>query len=267
MIELDKMGAKGNMPAGNNTPGDRFAMMKRASASFSNSFCTLILLIFLLPFASNAQTSDLQGRAGVQVKQDFRKGFDLSVGYQARLDHGLQSFRGSYFTADLGYKLSKHLGATFEFRYATSPDWDKFRFGLALMGKTKVKKIDLSAKLRYQYEHFLQNWPEIGQFPDRQNIRLKLEAERKVIKHVRGHISIEPQVRIEDRLTSLQRVRNIVGFDWEIVKNHHLDVSYYFQPQFKSAEVRYVNILAATYSLDLEKWKKKKKDSEKEAAD
>jgi hypothetical protein len=217
------------------------------------------MLFVLLPFASNAQTSDLQGRAGVQVKQDFRKGFDLAVGYQARLDHGFQSFRGSYFTADLGYKLSKHLGATFEFRYATSPRWDKFRFGLALTAKTKVKKINLSAKLRYQYEHFLQNWPEIGQFPDRQNIRLKLEAERKVIKHVRGHLSIEPQIRIEDRLTSLQRVRNIVGFDWEIVKNHHLDVSYYFQPQFKSAEVKYVNILAATYSLDLEKWKKKNK--------
>ncbi|MBP6722731.1 MAG: DUF2490 domain-containing protein [Bacteroidia bacterium] len=261
------MGEKARMTARKETPLDRFPFTHSASACFGRSLCILLLLLVLLPFASNAQTSDLQGRAGVQVKQDFRKGFDLSLGYQARLDHGLQAFRGSYFTADLGYKLSKHLGATFEFRYATSPDWDKFRFGLALTGKTKVKKIDLSAKIRYQYEHFLQNWPEIGQFPDRQNIRLKLEAERKVIKHVRGHISIEPQIRIEARNTRFQRVRNIVGFDWEIVKNHHLDVSYYFQPQFKSAEVKYVNILAATFSLDLEKWKKKNKDSEKKAAD
>jgi hypothetical protein len=225
------------------------------------------IALFGLPISANAQSSDFQGRAGVKVTQDFRKGFDLSVGYQLRLDHGMQAFRGSYFTADVGYKLSKHLGATFEFRYATSPEWDKFRIGLALTGKTKVEKIDLSAKIRYQYEHFLQNWPDIGQFPDRQNFRLKLEAERKVFKHVRGHISIEPQIRIDGRNASFQRVRNIVGIDWEIVKKHHLDISYYFQPQFKSLEVKYVNILAATFSLDLEKWKKKKKDSDSKSAD
>jgi hypothetical protein len=234
---------------------------KRHLTFLSGAF---LLCLSFLPLLSSAQSSDFQLRAGVEVKQDFRKGFDLSVNYQARFDKGVQHFRGSYFSADMGYKLSDHFNALLEFRYATSRDWDKFRYGIGLVGKTKVGKIDLSAKLRYQYENFLQSLPEIGQYPSRQNIRLKLQVERKVVKHVRGHISAEPQVRIAEMQANFQRIRNIVGLDWEIVKNHHLDVSYYYQPEFKGSRIKSVNMLVGTFSLDLPKWKKKK-DKEKDS--
>lgn len=224
----------------------------------------LLALCPLLPFA---QSSDLQTRAGVQLNQNLPKGFDLSVQYQARFDHMSQAFSGSYVSADLGYKLGKHWSTDFEIRFATSNVWDKFRFGIGLTGKAKVEKIDLSAKLRYQYEHYLQNLPEIGQFPDRNNIRLKLQAQRKVVKHVFAHISTEPQFRITSMQGSLQRVRNIVGLDWEFIKRHHIDCSYYYQPQFKGLQVNSVHILVATYAIDLPKWKKKKDDDEKPKGD
>jgi hypothetical protein len=205
-----------------------------------------------------AQTSDFQTRTGIQIKQNLPKGFDLAVGYQARTDHAAQRFRGSYFTLDLGYKLTDNSNVLFEFRYATSPRWDKFRFGIGYLAKTKIGKITFSAKLRYQYEHFLQNWPEIDQYPDRQNIRLKLEAERKIVKHLRGHISTEPQFRFEGIHGRFQRIRNIVGVEWEIAKRHHLDLSYYYQPQFNAREVRHIHIAELTYSWDLpKKWKGK----------
>jgi hypothetical protein len=217
------------------------------------------LLICLLPMGMAAQTSDFQVRTGVQLKQDLPDGFDVSLSYQLRLKNNAQEFLGSYLSADVGYKISDHLTALGEFRYATSYDWDKFRFGVGLQAKGKLGKLQWSAKARYQRERFLQSWPEIGQYPDRNNMRLKLELERKLIKHVQWHISSEPQVRIQGREGGFQRIRNIAGLDWEFVKRHHVDLSYYYQPEFKSTLDQTKHMLVATYSLELPKWWKGKK--------
>ncbi len=218
--------------------------------------CTICLC--LLPHCLWAQTSDFQARGGVQVKQDLPKGFDLSLTYQVRLDHNVQAFSGSYCSADVGYKLHKHLTALGEFRYATSMDWDKFRFGAGLVWKDKLmKKTDYSVKLRYQREHYLQSWPEIGQYPDRNNIRLKLEIERKLAKRLYLHLSAEPQWRIAGR-QSFQRIRNIVGLDWEFIKRHHIDLCYYYQPEFQGILQNSNHMVVATYSVELPKWWKGK---------
>jgi hypothetical protein len=244
---------------------DRKDSLADGRAFFSRLWqCALgCLLLSALPMLMWGQSSDFQTRTGIKVTQDLRKGWEVSAGYQLRTYQYARSFRGSYLTLDVSKKLTDAVDGLFEFRYATSPRWDKFRFGIGFMAKTKVGKITFSAKPRYQYEHFLQSWPEIGQFPARQNFRLKLEAERKVVKNLRGHISIEPQVRLDGRYGRFQRIRNIIGLEWEIAKRHHLDASYYYQPQFSSAEVKHVHIAELTYAWDLPKWGKgKKKDKE-----
>jgi hypothetical protein len=214
----------------------------------------------MLPLLLWGQTSDLQMRAAVQVKQDLPKGFDVSLTYQLRRDHNLQAFSGAYSSLDLGYKIGKHLSASGEFRYATSYNWDKFRFGVGVQWKDKLmKKTTYSVKARYQREHYFQNWPEIGQFPDRNNMRVKIEVERKLTKQLYAHVSTEPQVRIAARAGGFQRVRNIVGLDWEFVKAMHLDICYYYQPEFKLGHLANTNhMLVGTYSVDLPKWWKKK---------
>lgn len=212
----------------------------------------------LLPASAMAQNQDFQLRTAVELKQDLPDGFALRIGYQARFDENARQFKGGYTTADLSYKLSKHVDLLGEFRYATSNSWDKFRFGLGVAVSGRVEKIDLSAKLRYQYEHFLQSLPEIGQYPDRQNLRLKLEAERKLVKHLRIHVSTEPQIRSEEMRPHFQRVRNIVGLKWEIAKRHTLDASYYYQPQFKGTLDKTYHMAVVSYSIDLPKWWKKK---------
>ena len=215
-------------------------------------------LVLLCPVLVCAQDQDFQVRAGVELKQDLPDGFSLRLGYQARFDENAQQFKGGYTSADLSYKVHKRIDLLGEFRYATSTSWDKFRFGVGVAFSGKVEKIDLSAKLRYQYEHFLQNLPEIGQYPDRQNLRLKLEAERKIVKHLRLHVSTEPQIRSEEMRPHFQRIRNIVGLKWEIAKRHSLDLSYYYQPQFKATLDKTYHMAVLSYSMDLPKWWKKK---------
>jgi Protein of unknown function (DUF2490) len=227
------------------------------------SHIALFVIGFLpLWLAAQQPEHDLQARIGMQLKQDLPKGFDLGLTYQLRLDHNLQAFSGSYLSVDGGYKLHKHLSALADFRYATSYDWDKFRFGAGLVWKDKLmKKTDYSIKLRYQREVFLQSWPEIGQFPTRNNIRLKLEVERKLAKRFYLHVSCEPQVRYEGRIGGFQRLRNVAGFDWEFVKHHHIDLSYFYQPEFELGQHRESKyMLVAMYTVDLGKWWKGKKD-------
>jgi hypothetical protein len=225
-----------------------------------------LVWVALQPCLLHAQAGDLQARMGLQVKQDLPKGFDLALTYQVRIDHNLQAFSGAYTSADVGYKLGKHLSAVGEIRYATSYDWDKFRFGAGLQWKDKLmKKTDYSIKLRYQREHWLQSWPEIGQFPERNNIRLKIEIERKLAKRLYLHLSTEPQVRIVGRTGGFQRFRNIAGLDWEFLKNHHVDLSYYYQPEFKLGLHSASNyMIVGSYQISLGKWWKKKDGADKE---
>ncbi len=213
----------------------------------------------MLPLLLWGQTSDLQMRAAVQIKQDLPKGLDLSLTYQLRRDQNLQAFSGGYSSINLGYNIGKHLSASGEFRYATSYSWDKFRFGVGLEWKDKLmKKTTYSVKARYQRERYLQSWPEIGQFPDRNNMRVKIEVERKLTKRLYAHLSTEPQVRFAAHAGGFQRVRNIVGLDWEFVKNMHLDICYYYQPEFRLGHLANTNhMLVGTYSVDLPKWWKK----------
>jgi hypothetical protein len=237
--------------------------------SFANSLrvgkaLSITVLLWMLPTFLLAQTSDFQVRAAVQVKQDLPKGFDLSLTYQLRRDHNAQAFSGGYSSFDIGYKIGKHLTALGEFRYATSYDWDKFRFGIGFQWKDKLmKKTDYSIKVRYQREHYYQSWPEIGQFPDRNNMRVKLEIERKLVKRLYLHVSAEPQVRIQGREGGFQRVRNIAGLDWEFVKHVHLDLCYYYQPEFKLGLLsRSKHMAVGTVCVDLGKWWKGQKDNE-----
>ena len=212
--------------------------------------------------ALRAQTSDVQARLGLRVKQDLPKGFEVAFTFQPRLDHQLAAFGGGYTYGDIGYAVNKRLSAIGELRYATSTSWDKFRFGGGFIWKDKLmKKTEYQIKMQYQRELYLQSWSEIGQYPDRNNVRLKLGIERKLDKHLILHISCEPQVRVAARMGGLQRVRNLIGINWEFVKNQHIDLAYFYQPEFASGHLANTNhVLVLNYSLQLGKWWKKKDD-------
>jgi hypothetical protein len=214
----------------------------------------------LLPNLLCAQgPTDLQARSGLQIEKDFRKGFGLALNYQSRFDHNWQRFSGSYFSATPTYKLSDLLRAEAEVRFATSHQWDKLRFGIGITAKTELGPLQLSAKLRYQHEFFFQALPEIGQFPTRNQFRLKLQAEYKPTKYLKLYLACEPRYRIETHHGQLQRVRNIVGVDWEFMKRHHIDVSYYYQPEFSYSQTNTNHIFLLNYCMEIQKAKKKKK--------
>ena len=206
---------------------------------------------------TQAQTSDFQVWNAIELRQDLRKGFDLSAQYQSRIDQNASRFRASYFSSSLGYKLSKTFSLDADIRYSTSSSWDRLRYGFGINAHGKMAGLNLSAKLKYQYQHFLQRMPEFGINPSINNFRLKLEAERKIAKKLKAFISSEPMVRFEASSLYFKRMRNTIGLKWSPNKRTTLEASYIFQPEWNSR--KNIHVMQFNISVDLpKKWNRKK---------
>jgi hypothetical protein len=220
----------------------------------------IFILSCLMFEYTQAQTSDFQVWNAIELKQDLRKGFDLSAQYQSRIDQNASRFRASYFSSSLGYKLSKSLSLNADIRYSTSSSWDRLRYGFGINAHGKMSGLNLSAKLKYQYQHFLHRMPEYGINPSISNFRLKLEAERKIVKKLKAFISSEPMYRYEESTLYFRRMRNTIGLKWAPNKKTTLEASYIFQPMWNSRET--IQVMQFNISFDLpKKWYRKKESN------
>jgi len=222
--------------------------------------CLFVVLAASLAHA-HAAVNDFQFRTGLKINKEFRKGFDVSAGYELRLHKNAEAFKGSYFTLNPGYKLDKHFGIELEARYAVSYAWDKYRWGAGLSYKKDFGKIKGTLLARYQVEHYKQSMPETGQYPSKQNYRLKAEASCKINKRVKLYASCEPRYQVVENEGMLQRIKTQAGSKWEFMKHHTLDVSYSCQPEYKPGHTYTAWILEATYKWDIPKRKKPKKET------
>ena len=86
--------------------------------------------------------------------------------------------------------------------------------------------------------------------------RFKIQAERKLIKHLKIKLFSEPLWRKEGDEVFLRRIRNSAGLSYELNKNLNADIAYLYQPQFYPRKV--VNIISFSFSYDLPKMYKTK---------
>jgi hypothetical protein len=220
----------------------------------------LIFIFFLLPFMVEA-SDDFQFRGDLKVTKEFRKGFDLSAEYQVRYYHNASEFHASYFSLQPQYNLNKHFTLEGEIRYATSPVWDKSRFGIGLSYKRSFGRWKPSLLAKYQWETYKQSIPEIGQFPATNNYRIKLELGYKAGHGLKPYLSCEPKYIVVQSDGFLSRIRYVGGVEYEFLKNHKLDVSYAIEPHYKTALSGTVYFLEVGYAWYIPKAKRKKEKS------
>jgi hypothetical protein len=152
------------------------------------------------------------------------------------------------------------------------PNWKMDRIAMltndAAITKTGINSrlalknagFNLSAKLKYQYQYFIQSMPEFGFNPPFSNFRLKLEAERKIIKKLKVFVSSEPMYRHKASSLYFKRVRNSVGLKWSPIKRTTLEASYIFQPEWNSRNT--VQVMQFNITVDLpKKWNRKKESN------
>lgn len=210
-----------------------------------------LVALCVLCIPAVAQEQDFLVRSSLGIKANVTEDVSLQIQAQSRLKTNAQEFGGMYYTLSPKIELTKELSLSPEVRFATSALWDKTRYGLGVQYKIDLGKLELSLRTLYQYEYYVQSIPEIGQYPDKQNIRFRIQAEYKLKKRLYAFASIEPQVRIEEQEAWFQRVRNVLGIEWEFTKHHALTASVFIQPQYNSSFSKLNYVAAVGYEFQL----------------
>lgn len=222
----------------------------------------LAALLFFAALLVHAQeeVQDVQFWTSVQLNMDLPRRFSANVQYQLRLDNNVTSVKGSYFSAGVGYEIiKKYLSAEVDYRYVTSTQNDRHRFGFGLTGKYKLGKVGLSNRLVYQREHeYFNARYESGHEPTNY-LRNRFQVKVDLPKRFDVYASMEPFIRFSNKLNNVDRVRTIAGVDWEFVKNHRFSLFYLFQADVNVKRPGMGHAFGLNYEWDIPKFGKKKK--------
>lgn len=219
-------------------------------------FKFLIAFICLLGISKAQNNNDFRAWTSFEISSNLTKKFSLSLKTQLRYFNQLSQLNGVYYSLDANRKLKKKWSIEGGLRFNTSNTWNSFRMRIGIAKKLKINKIDLSIRGLYQVQ-----LNEFGFHENYRNVpissaRFKIQAERKLIKHLKIKLFSEPLWRKEGDEVFLRRIRNSAGLSYELNKNLNADIAYLYQPQFYPRKV--VNIISFSFSYDLPKMYKTK---------
>ncbi len=219
----------------------------------------ILLSLFVQNFGSAQISQDFMMRNSIGMETDISSQFSIDIAVQSRFHNNIQTFNGIFFYCTPKFQISDNLSLLTDIRYGSSSLWDRTRYGIGIQYKYPMKKLKFTLRGLYQYEHFEQSLPDIGQYHDRSNIRVRLLTDYKVTKRITIFAAIEPLYRIEQSIGRFQRIRNTIGVDWEVIKRHTITASLFIQPQYQASLQRIRYIANIGYSFELPSLYDKKK--------
>ncbi len=217
----------------------------------------LIILLFISIVSKSQVQYDWENWTSIGVKKNFKHNFSWDLGYQIRFDQNISSFKSSYISTGLGYKLNKYVSFDISYRYATNYYRDLHRFSTAINLTYKYKKLELNLRNMIQNEReYFNSTYENGHTPQNY-LRERLQISYTVIKPIKLYVSAESFFKFSNTNIQMNRIRTIAGADFKIKKLHTLGLAYMFQPNFPNTEIMQAVTLEYTYEIPT--WKKIKK--------
>lgn len=217
----------------------------------------LFCLIFITQLVYSQLQYDWENWTSIAVKKDFKHNLSWDLGYQVRFDHDISTFKSSYISTGLGYKLNKYVSFDLSYRYATNQNRDLHRFSGSVILTYKHKKFEMNLRNMYQNEReYFNNRYEKGHEP-KNTIRERLQLSYSIIKPIKIYVSAEPFFRIYPTQITTTRIRTIAGIDFKIKKLHTLGIAYMYQPNFPTTQV--MQAITLEYTFEIPSWKKIKK--------
>lgn len=218
-------------------------------------FCCFILVTTSV--SAQALRRDFNIWAGFEVKHQITKKFELSVQFQSRFRDNASQLRGNYFSIDASRKLGKGYRLLFDARFATSPNWDKYRFGLGLQKTIKFDpKGNSEIKIRtlYQYQFFPSAQAIYGIDEAQQNYRFRISFNQKIFKKTYLTIQSEPMWRLQGGEFFFRRLRSAIIIKRSLPGPWTIEAGFARQLNFN----RRANINIASIGISYEIKKKKK---------
>lgn len=214
----------------------------------------LILACIMSPsFAQTSKTdpNDVEGWAGIGLNFKLPGKWDLGIDYQLRTDSNVSRYKGSYFTPEVNYKLSKKFKAIVNFRYASTNNGNSSRIGMGMEYAEKFKKWKLDFRPQLQYTVRYANDGDVSN-QSKWILRTKIGMEHVLSKKLEAYASIEPFFTFDKTEYFIDNIRNTIGLKYEYKKNNTIGFFYIYRPDYAKSYNR--NFHIAGIKIDLN-WK------------
>jgi hypothetical protein len=216
---------------------------------------------FVCPLAAFAQGDqrDLHLWTAIEVNHKLNQKVELSAQFQSRFDREVNRLRGNYFSIDASRKLGKGFRLLFDARFATSSQWDKYRFGIGLQKNIKFDEkgnTELKFRANYQYQFFPTADVQYGIYVPQQNFRIRASFNKKIIKKTYLTIQSEPMWRAEAGSFFFRRVRSTISVKRSLPGPWAIQVGYTRQFNFNNPAD--IQIVSASLSYEFKRKPKAK---------
>lgn len=198
-----------------------------------------------------------------QFTKQLPKKFTIGFQYQLRLGNNMTRFTGENFYANLGYKVNKYLSAGFTYQYFTSNKVDNHTFFFNLTAKYRYRRFTVGVRTAYQYvtEYFANRYEKghepVNEWRNRLFLKYAVNRDWTIYAYSEPYLFFDPKYNA--RGIYVDKIRNLIGVDWQVYKYNTIGLFYYFQPEFTGKRPEYQHVIGLVYDLDLPKkvnWKK-----------
>lgn len=222
-------------------------------------FLVCSFILFTGNIFAQAVRSDFNFWGGFEVKHQVSKKFEISVQFQSRFDKDANRLRGNYFNLDGSRKLGKGFRILFETRFATSANWDKYRFGLGLQKTIKLNAkghSEIKIRTLYQYQFFPTADEIYGIDEAQQNYRFRISYNQKLVKKTYFTFQSEPMWRLEGGEFFFRRLRTTASIKRSLPGPWTIEAGYSRQLNFNRRAK--IDIVSLGLSYEIKRKKKVK---------
>lgn len=194
--------------------------------------------------AAEVDQDDLQSRSGLRLNLNLPQKWEVDLDYQFRMVDDLSTYRGSYFTVETDYHLTKEITAIGAYRYILGNEGDAHRFAAGLEVETRLHKVRLAFRPLIQYRTAFVDDGEVGGDGDT-FARTRLRAEYPVTKKLDAYAAIEPFFGFGGEYP-IDNWRDELGLQYAFTKGVRLDLYYIYRPDYGKAYNRTFHVVGVT---------------------
>jgi len=192
---------------------------------------------------------------------------DFTFGLEEGIRFTEMAINQTYSDISVKYKFNKYLRTGFTWRNAQKNgfvDASRIdnRFSGDILGRFKKKKTLTFLRLRYQSKY--KDWfvRDNGHLPE-SYLRTKLGFRCPLRKKVSLETAAESYYTIKNDARYINRYRVYFGVNYQIKKQHGIEVSYIYQSRIQEANPEAGHIVSLSYSYDLNAALKKRRKRKK----
>mgnify|MGYP006137791345 CR=1 FL=1 len=227
-----------------------------------------LFLLFSIVGFSQVTTGNLWTSTSISYRHS-----DFTFGLEEGIRFTESNINQTYSDLSVKYKINKYLRTGFTWRNAQKNgflDANRIdnRFSGDIIARYKKKKSLTFLRLRYQSKY--KDWlvSKNGHLPD-SYIRTKLGFRYSLRKKISLETAAESYYAFKDDANYINRYRIYFGVNYQIKKQHAIELNYIYQSEIQEASPEVGHILSLSYSYDLnaalkKRRKRKKKQERKE---